>query len=99
MTMAVARLVNQGKRTATVKVPGHHSAQITTREVRPTVASSERIARFTGDVFAASAYTSPREAVQVEIETRYETLKIAALEMHQPAAKKGADAFDDDDED
>lgn len=79
MHMAAARLVNQPRRKAIVKVPGHHSAQITVREVKPTIATEERIAKFTKDVLEASAYTTPLLQVQEEITTRYEKLKDLAL--------------------
>ena len=84
MHMAAARLVNQPRRKAIVKVPGHHSAQITVREVKPTIATERRIEKFTTDVLEASAYTTPLEQVHKEITTRYEKLKEVASHVGQP---------------
>ena len=80
MHLAAARLVNQPRRKAIVKVPGHHSAQITVREVVPTIATEQRIAKFTTDVLEASDYTTPLLQVQEEINNRFGQLRIKARE-------------------
>jgi hypothetical protein len=74
-----AALVNQARRHAFVKVPGHHSARIKVREVKGPFVEDERRDRFTDTLLNDSPYTTPLLTVQDEISSQYSLLKKRAF--------------------
>ena len=67
---ATARLVNQPKRQAVVKIPGRHSMAMSVATVAPGIASAERTSRMSGEAIARTPFISRAADVAAELAGR-----------------------------
>jgi hypothetical protein len=83
--LAAARLINQGRQRAIIKLPGMPSRSVTIPRVSLAVARDERVERFRSQAFEATAFVSPRALVELELRERQEALWQRAKEALRPA--------------
>ena len=92
MHKAAVRLVNQPRRMAIVKVPGHHSAQITVQSIDESPISEHRYEEYVATLLERSPYTSPLARAEEAISVRYEELKQLAQEAARAEEPKHYDS-------
>ena len=90
---ATSRLVNQGKRQAIVKIPGHHSMAMQVANVPPGIAQQPRIDKMSREVIERTPFISPLKDVEAEFITRRDdVLTISVIpEPDDPEEHKGVE--------